>query len=388
LKKTILIILAVLLLYQLPAQNLVTNPDAESLPRGTGWTIISQGALTCLSSPTDNFLNWTMKPDGASNYPYDHTTGASGGTVFFSGCDTYFTGPFELQQTIDVAPDAAIIDLGNQLYMFSGYMQTPVSNQTDDGRFIVDFLNSSNTILGTSYTSSWQSYFGGSGTSWVYYNNSRIAPSGTRKIKIRMQTQLSLNRPAINVYFDDISLTKPTILPMSLLSFKGNEVQGTIHLNWTINPDLQLKQFELEQSTDATYFNSIATFQAGKTSYQFIDDNNSHSSGRHFYRLKTTDTDGKNAYSNIIIITIKTSAHEFINLSPNPANKTVVVNGSFQKGIISVINSSGQTVLTANANTPPVKINVSLLPAGLYTVRFSDPTTIISKKLMIQPFYF
>jgi len=145
LKKTILTILAVLLLYQLPAQNLVTNPGAESLPRGTGWTIISQGALTCLSSPTDNFLNWTMKPDGSSNYPYDHTTGASGGTVFFSGCDTYFTGPFELQQTIDVSPDAAMIDLGNQLYMFSGYMQTPVSNQTDGGRFIVDFLNSSNT---------------------------------------------------------------------------------------------------------------------------------------------------------------------------------------------------------------------------------------------------
>jgi len=382
-KKTILIIFAALLLYQLPAQNLVTNPDAEGLPRGTGWTIIKQGALTCLSSPTDNFLNWTMKPDGSSNYPYDHTTGASGGTVFFSGCDTYFTGPFELQQTIDVSADATIIDLGNQLYMFSGYMQTPVNNQTDEGRFIVDFLNASNTILGTSYTSSWQSYFGGSGTSWVYYNNSRIAPSGTRKIKIRMQAQLSLNRPAINVYFDDISLTKPMILPVSLLSFTGNEVQGTIHLNWTINPDLQLKQFELEQSTDATYFNSIGTFPAGKTSYQFIDDNNSHTSGRYFYRLKMTDTDGKNAYSNIV--TIKTSAHVFISLSPNPANTRVTINGSFRKGVISVINSSGQTVLAANANASPVTLNISVLPAGLYVVRFSDPTAIINKKLVIQP---
>ena len=197
-----------------------------------------------------------------------------------------------------------------------------------------------------------------------------------------MQTQLSLNRPAINVYFDDISLAKPTILPMSLLSFTGNEMQGTIHLNWTINPDLQLKQFELEQSTDATYFNSIATFPAAKTSYQFIDDN-SHISGRYFYRLKTTDKDGKNAYSNIV--TIKTSAHEFIRLSPNPSNKTVTVNGSFQNGIISVINSSGQTVLTTNSSTSPVKLNVSLLPAGLYMVRFSDPTTIINKKLVIQP---
>ena len=192
-----------------------------------------------------------------------------------------------------------------------------------------------------------------------------------------------MNSLIINVYFDDISLAKPTILPMSLLTFTGNEVHGSIHLNWTINPDLQLKQIELEQSTNAIYFNTIATFPAGKTSYQFIDDNNRNSSWRHFYRLKTTDTDGKNAYSNIV--TIKTSAHEFISLSPNPANKTVTVNGSFQKDIISVINSSGQTILTTNSNTSPVKLNVSLLPADLYMVRFSDSATIINKKLVIQP---
>ena len=382
-KKTILVIFTPMLLYRLPAQNLVTNPDAESLPRGTGWTIIKQGALTCLSSPTDNFLNWTMKPDGSSNYPYDHTTGASGGTVFFSGCDTYFTGPFELQQTIDVSADATIIDMGTQLYTFSGYMQTPVNSQTDEGRFIVDFLNASNTILGTSYTSNWQSYSGGSGTSWVYYNNSRIAPPGTRKIKIRMQTLLSLNRPAINVYFDDISLTKPMILPVSLLSFTGNEVQGTIHLNWTTNPDLQLKQFELEQSTDATYFNGIGTFAGGKTSYQFIDDNYSPASDTYFYRLKMTNIDGKNAYSNVV--TIKTGARVFISLSPNPANTSVTITGRFRKGIISVINSNGQTVLAAEANASPVTLNISLLPAGLYAVRFSDATIITNKKLVIQP---
>ncbi|HEY5369401.1 MAG TPA: T9SS type A sorting domain-containing protein [Hanamia sp.] len=382
-KRTVLIIFATSLLYQLPAQNLVTNPDAESLPRGTGWTIISQGALTCLLSPTDNTVNWTMKPDGSANYPYDHTTGASGGTVFYSGCDDWFTGPFELQQTIDVSADAVAIDLGDQTYTFSGYMQTPVSDQTDQGRFIVDFLNASNTILGASYTSSWQSYFGGSGTSWIFYTNSRIAPPGTRQIRIRMQTQLFFNRPAINVYFDDISLTKAAILPVSLLSFTGNEVQGTIHLNWTINPDIQLKQFELERSTDAAYFGSIATFPAGKTSYQFIDPNNDPASDRCFYRLKMTDPDGKNSYSNIVTISIP--AHVFISLYPNPANHIVTVIGSFGKGAISVINSTGQTVLSVNSNAPPVNLDVSLLPPGLYVFRFSNPSTIINKKLLICP---
>lgn len=382
-KRTIPIIFAILLLNRLGAQNLVTNPDAESLPRGTGWTIISQGALTCLLSPTDNTINWTMKPDGSANYPYDHTTGASGGTVFFSGCDSWLTGPFELQQTIDVSTDSALIDLGGQTYTFSGYMQTPVSDQTDQGRFIVDFLDVSNSILGASYTSSWQSYFGGSGTSWHFYTNSRNAPVGTRKIRIRMQTQLFFNQPAINVYFDDISLTRAMILPVNLLSFTGNLVQGTAHLTWTIDPGEKLKQFDLERSANATYFSSIATFGAGKTSYEFIDPNNDPASDRYFYRLKMTDPDGKNSYSNVV--TIRIPAHVFVSLYPNPADNIVTVNGSFGKGIISVINSAGQTVLSVNCNTPPVNLDLSRLPGGLYVLRFSDASTIINKKLLIFP---
>jgi hypothetical protein len=381
-KRTVLIAFTTLLLYQLPAQNLVTNPNAESMPRGTGWTIISEGALTCLSAPTTNALNWTMKPDGSVNYPFDHTTGASGGTVFYSGCDNWLTGPFELQQTIDVSADAVIIDMGNETYTFGGYMQTPVNNQTDQGRFIVDFLDASNTILGASYTSSWQSYWGGSGTSWKYYNNSRIAPAGTRKIRIRLQTQLFFNRPAINVYFDDISLTKTIVLPVTLLSFTGYEAQGMIHLNWTINPDLQLKQFELERSTDATNFESIATFAAGKTSYQFIDVNNDLTASRYFYRLKMADPDEKNDYSKIVSISIP--AHVTISLSPNPANNIVTVNGSFGKGVISVVNSTGQTVLCVSSKAAPVNLDVSHLPGGLYVLRFIDPSTIINKKLLIS----
>ena len=381
-KKTILLNFAVLLLLQLPAQNLITNPDAESLPRGTGWTIVSQGSLTCLLAPTDNILNWTMKPDGSTNYPYDHTTGSSGGTVFFSGCASYFQGPFELYQTVDVATDAPLIDLGNQLYTFSGYMQTPVSNQTDQGRFIVDFLDASSSVLGTSYTTSWQSFYGGSGTPWTLYNNTRIAPAGTRKIKIRLQTQMLINQPAINVYFDDISLTKPNLLPVSLISFTAKELQDKIYLNWTTSNELQVKQFELEHSNDGTYFNHIDIIPAGKTSYQFID-NNSYADGENFYRLKMIEADGKIAYSNIVLV--KSQRRVYVSLFPNPANNTVKVTGGFQHGKVLVINSSGKIVLAANTNTSSVTLDISQLPPGLYVVRLSDQITSINKKLVIRP---
>jgi hypothetical protein len=96
-----------------------------------------------------------------------------------------------------------------------------------------------------------------------------------------------------------------------------------------------------------------------------------------------TDLDGNNVYSNIV--TIRISAHVFINLFPNPANDIVTVNGSFGKGIILLINSTGQTVLSANVNAPPLKLDVSRLPAGLYVLRFVSASAIINRKLLISP---
>lgn len=381
-KKTLLTIFKLSLLSQLPAQNLVVNPDAESLPRGTGWTVVSSGAATCLLVPTSNMLNWTMKPNGTANYPFDHTTGANGGTVFFSGCDTYFTGPFEAYQEVDVSADAVAIDLGLQVYTFGGFMQTPVTNQTDQGRFVVDFLDASNAILGVSYKSGWQSEFGGSGIGWNNYSSTRTAPAGTRKIKIRLQTQLYINQPAINVYFDDISLTKIAIVPLTLLSFSGSELDGTIQLNWQTTHELNVAQFELERSQDGTHFSNIAVLQAGQFSYQFIDANNPHTSSRYFYRLKIKDRDGKIAYSKIV--TVSTVKKVVISLSPNPATDMLYVNGLTAAGNISIINYSGSTVLSATTNSSTVKLNIAALPAGMYLVRFSNQNGSTTKKLLIQ----
>jgi len=380
--KNLLIVPAILFAFNLPAQNLVTNPDAENLPRGSGWTIISQGPLNCLSAPTDNIVNWTLKPDGSTNYPFDHTTGASGGTVFFSGCSFYFGGPFELQQTIDVSADATLIDLGSQLYTFSGYIQTPVSNQTDQGRFIVDYLNASNTVLGTSYASNWQSFFGGSGTAWTNYTNTRIAPAGTRKVRIRMLTQIIFNQPSINVYFDDIALTRPFIVPVSLVAFTGKEQQGTVHLNWSFSKETSLQQLDLERSFDGIHFTGIATFPAGTTDYHFID-YDPVAQRKCFYRLKMTGKDGKYMFSNTLPINRRNEG--FISLSPNPANDKVLVNGSFRKGTITMINSGGQTVLNKSVNATSFMLDVASLPGGLYTVRISDQTNTVYKRLVIQP---
>lgn len=98
--------------------------------------------------------------------------------------------------------------------------------------------------------------------------------------------------------------------------------------------------------------------------------------------MKMTGTNGEISYSNVVMI--KTQEHAYISLSPNPANNTVKVNGSFQKGIISVINSNGQTLLSSKISALSLTLDISRLPAGLYVVRFSDQTNSINKKLVIR----
>ncbi len=380
-KKFALCLLANLNLMGLTAQNLVINPDAESLPRGTGWTIISQGTYPCTPIPTNTYTNWTLIPDGTINYPFDHTTGVAGGTIFYAGCSDFFSGVKELQQTIDVSADAANIDAGTQLYTFSGYIQTPVDNQTDQGRFIVEYLNASNTVLGTSYTSPWQSYFGGSGTAWNFYTNTRVAPATTRKIRIRLQAELIFNRYAINVYFDDISLTRPSLVPVRLVSFTANETGGYVKLNWNVEAELNLDRYEVERSKDGVSFSSITTVSPGRTSYDFTDNINGIDAENFYYRIKMIDIDGKISYSNILAVQTKSKS---ITISPNPAADYISINATIKNGRVSITNASGITVLTTNTNNTVTVIDISMLPAGVYFVRYNDGSSNTVKKLLVQ----
>ncbi|WP_301923125.1 hypothetical protein [Ferruginibacter sp.] len=54
-QKIILFIYGIINLNVVSAQNLVVNQDAESLPRGTGWSIISQGGVYLFTGSYQQF---------------------------------------------------------------------------------------------------------------------------------------------------------------------------------------------------------------------------------------------------------------------------------------------------------------------------------------------
>lgn len=326
-----------------------------------------------------------MIPDGSANYPYDHTTGAPAGTIFFSGCNGgsfSFQGPFELRQDIDVSSDAVTIDTGLLPYTFSGYLQTPVSNQTDQGRFIVDFMDATNTVLGSSYTSAWQSFFLGSGAGWNFHSNTRIAPVGTRTIRIKLQTEIQINQPAINVYFDDISLTRPVALPVNLISFTAKAADGEVYLTWKTENEINFSAYDVEQSSNGVHFTKLATIMGGKAYYSFTDKIVPANAATVFYRLKITDNNGKFSYSHVVPVNLKKQTA--LTISPNPAKNLLTVVSNVQHGLVTIYDANGRNIMSTKINSFSSNIDVSHVAAGIYFVRFSDGKTASLKKLIIH----
>jgi hypothetical protein len=361
-------------------QNLVVNPGAESAPAGTGWTIISAAANTCAAgTAASTYSNWTMTPDASTNYPAAH-----GGTkTFFAGCNTAVpAGPFELRQNIDVSADATAIDAGLISYVFSGYIQTPIPPQPDAGRFIVDYLNASSAVLGTSYTTAYQSYSGGSGTTWHQYTNTRVAPIGTRTVRIRLQATVATG-PAVNAYFDDISLLRSPALPVTLVSFAGNHTANEVRLKWSVGDAVNFDRFEIEKGTNDSGFIPIGTlaYHNDKTDYTFSDQIATDAS-RLFYRLKMIDVDGKFSYSPILMIS---NGHELsdFRVFPNPANSTVVVSGLQNHGNLAVHNMTGTLIEQVPVNSSSFLLDISRLPRGIYSVIYNNGRKSETKKLMV-----
>jgi len=172
-KKTTILFVTLLVTFLLNAQNLLVNGDAEISPFvGNGWTQISGDWQQRTTNPI---------PQNGSNY-------------FFAGANT----SAELYQEIDVSANATTIDASQQLYNFSGYLRS--FNGSDQSSVKVEYLDVLNVIL-ESYNTGLQS----PSTEWELFEDSRIAPVGTRKIKV---TLMSVRNSGTNNdgYFDNLQL--------------------------------------------------------------------------------------------------------------------------------------------------------------------------------------
>ena len=70
-----------------------------------------------------------------------------------------------------------------------------------------------------------------------------------------------------------------------------------------------------------------------------------------------------------------------INIYPNPANKTIIIDG-LQAGKIEIINLQGQVIKNINITEERTTIDISKLSGGIYTMKIKTNDGIVVKRLI------
>ncbi|MGC4101714.1 T9SS type A sorting domain-containing protein [Ferruginibacter sp.] len=177
-------------------------------------------------------------------------------------------------------------------------------------------------------------------------------------------------------------------LPLHLLSFNGQKQNAIVKLNWQTTNEINTKYFDVERSIDGVHFAAIGQVaaQTGTASikdYSFDDKN--FPTGVLYYRLKMVDINAAFSYSPII--RINNTASMVLSIYPNPANDIVTVAlpaGTGKNIAINITNMQGQLVKQLlQASAPQIQLDVTTLPAGMYTVFITDGVNNYTQKITI-----
>jgi hypothetical protein len=167
-------------------------------------------------------------------------------------------------------------------------------------------------------------------------------------------------------------------LPVSLISFTGQNQDKNNLLEWKTADEQNNAGFEIEKSADARTFEKIGAVDGGGDSkvtrvYRFTDPSPFSST---YYRLKQIDYDGTYNYSRII--SVKSEAAPF-SIYPNPAQNQLFVKNLESNTEVAISDINGK-LLVKKIVKPSTPIDIQSLPSGLFLLRIGSQR----QKLVIQ----
>jgi hypothetical protein len=166
-------------------------------------------------------------------------------------------------------------------------------------------------------------------------------------------------------------------------------------VDWKAANQFNMKQYEVEKSTDGTNFSKVAT-QANigangtDANYTWLDVNAV--TGDNYYRIRSVNNSAETKVSNLAIVTIK-KGNPGVSIYPNPViNRTISLQMTdMEKGtyLLRLMTTSGQVVMTTQIThgggnaTQPVLLNKQIAH-GSYRLEITRPDkSTILKDLVI-----
>jgi hypothetical protein len=194
------------------------------------------------------------------------------------------------------------------------------------------------------------------------------------------RTGLTTANLSNNFYWGSIN-SVATPLPISLISFSGQQLSDQIKLSWKTASELNFSFFSLEKSLDGKEFSEIAQLPGHGTTqeehnYQSVD--KAPLIGKNYYRLKSIDLDGQTEYFSVISIDFSKEKQFYV--YPNPTNgESITVRINFnadeQQPTLAIYDNLGVIIGRYDFNQSEATIQFpSVLSSGIYYAKFSSPS--------------
>jgi hypothetical protein len=184
-----------------------------------------------------------------------------------------------------------------------------------------------------------------------------------------------------------------TFLPVIIVNWKADLDKNKVVLNWSTTMEKYARHYIIEKSSNGINYNEIGlVFVEGNSDnrkdYTFIDKVTSNCNVL-YYRLKSTDLDGKNRVSEVRIVRLfKVANVAVITTYPNPTvnELTISVPNNWQgkKLALQVFNLDGlpvKEVIRENA-TDKEMMKLNDLETGYYIVKATSGSESLSKRIL------
>lgn len=164
------------------------------------------------------------------------------------------------------------------------------------------------------------------------------------------------------------------VLPVKITSLNTSLNTNTSgKISWQIAEQINVKQYELEKSTDGVNFSFVTAVLPASNIDNYSADDNTLSDGINYYRIKVIGNNGSYAYSSIVTLTLKGNT-DAIKVFPNPVKDRLFIWVPAQTKVnkLVIIDAVGKKIMekTALSNATNVSdIEVSKLPKGIYNIQ-------------------
>ena len=228
-----------------------------------------------------------------------------------------------------------------------------VYNVTDPANPVyVDYKNTRNLLA----------YGGDNGAEGIIYISAANSPTGVPIVILANEVSSTLSFYSVNL----------STLEITLADIKASNIGSGNLVTWNTAAEDTRDVFEIERSKNGTSFEYLATENArgAATAYSYVDA--LPYEGVNFYRLKLKHSTGRVSYSSVVSANVKAAIAK-IQVYPNPVKDRLTIKTNSQHLLntsIDIINMQGMVVKKVLVTSQQTTVDVSSLPAGVYTLRY------------------